>query len=115
MAPLPCHCPMSVLTPYFAPGLTRWPKKQTKSELRCEPNGRAFATAVEAGTAYEISIGGTAGNVSDGWSCPNSPNLISVCATNSAGNPLYCWGYEGSEAGQVATGACPWAEISTWN
>jgi hypothetical protein len=72
------------------------------------------ASAIEAGTAYEISIGGTGANVSDGWSCPGSA-LISVCATNTGGNPLYCWGHEGSEAGQVAPSQCPWDGIGTWN
>ena len=71
-------------------------------------------TAIEAGTAYEISIGGSSANVSTGWSCPNS-SLVFVCATNSAGAALVCWGYEGSETGQFSGPNCPWVESGAWN
>jgi len=71
-------------------------------------------TAMEAGTAYEISIGGSSANVSTGWSCPNN-SLVFVCATNSAGDALLCWGYEGSETGQFSGPNCPWVESGTWN
>jgi len=71
-------------------------------------------TAIEAGTAYEISIGGSSANVSGGWFCSNN-SLVFVCATNPSGDPLSCWGYEGSETGQVSGPNCPWVESGTWN
>src|SRR5208282_5635146 len=81
----------------------------------CNPLGTyTSVTATEAGSAYELSIGGTAANVSGGWSCTGS-SLVSVCATNTSGNPLFCWGYQGSETGQVAGGNCPWTSIGPWN
>ncbi|MGB9235539.1 MAG: DNRLRE domain-containing protein [Terriglobales bacterium] len=87
-----------------------------QSYYNCSPlNTYTETTAFEAGTAYEVSIGGSADNVSTGWSCPNAPSLLSVCATNSDGDPLFCWGYEGSQTGQVSNGTCPWTESATWN
>jgi hypothetical protein len=69
-------------------------------------------TASEAGTAYELSIGGSSANVGDYFECSGS-SITFVCTTNTTG-PVYCWGYQGSEAGQVSNGTCPWVSISTW-
>jgi outer membrane protein assembly factor BamB len=73
--------------------------------------------AAEAGTAYELSIGGTAADVSDGWNCGTAPNF--VCATNASQTVFhFCWGYSSPEAGQVnAGGNCPWASniVGSWN
>jgi hypothetical protein len=72
--------------------------------------------AAEAGTAYELSIGGTAADVSDGWNCGTAPNF--VCATNASQTVFhFCWGYSSPEAGQVNNGNCPWASniAGLWN
>jgi Collagen triple helix repeat (20 copies) len=70
------------------------------------------ATATEAATAYEISVGGTAASVSDGWQCGGTGPTF-VCATDTTQNPVFCWGYSGSIAGKVSNGNCPFS-FSTW-
>ena len=82
----------------------------------CNPLSTYNATtAMEAGTAYEISIGGSSANVSDGFTC-GSTGLTFVCTTNTTG-PVYCWGYSSGEAGQVSNGNCPWDSgvVAAWN
>ena len=79
----------------------------------CVPIGTyTSATASDAAGAYVAVNGGAS---SGGWTCPQAPSIPMVCATTSAGTPLYCWGYTGSIAGQVGTGGiCPFASIGTW-
>ncbi|HET9304817.1 MAG TPA: DNRLRE domain-containing protein [Candidatus Sulfotelmatobacter sp.] len=82
----------------------------------CNPLGTYNAsTAMEAGTAYEISVGGSSSNVTDGFTCGGT-GLTFVCTTNTTG-PVYCWGYSSGEAGQVSNGTCPWDSgvVATWN
>jgi hypothetical protein len=71
------------------------------------------ASAIEAGTAYELSIGGSSANVTDGNQCGGTGPTF-VCATNG-GSVVFCWGYSGSITGQVSNGSCPFASLGTWN
>jgi len=75
------------------------------------------ASATEAATAYEISVGGTSANVGAGWQCSNG-NMM-VCTQNADGTcSNYCWiyqGHQGAPAGSVVTcSACP-ASVASWN
>jgi len=74
-------------------------------------------TALEACTAYAISIGKTAAYCSDGWECSSSPPTF-VCFGNTSGTTCTapCWGYSGSQAGEVATTcACPFTKAVSWD
>jgi hypothetical protein len=75
-------------------------------------------TAMEACTAYALSVGGTAANCSDGWSCSTPPKPpYQVCYGDTAGTTCqtYCWGYTGSQGGVLYTCACPVASAGSWN
>lgn len=84
------------------------------------------AAAIEACTAYAISLGGTAADCSDGWSCNcnhsgtvcNPPYTVcySTDGMTPAGN--YCFGYSGSSPNfecQVTNTGCPGVAEGTWN
>jgi hypothetical protein len=64
--------------------------------------------AIAACTAYAISVGQSAAECSDGWTCPGD-EVADVCFSNAAGTVCvtYCWGYAGSETGTVYTCTCP--------
>jgi hypothetical protein len=83
----------------------------------CNPTSTFSAvTAIEACTAYALSVGGTAANCSDGWSCStNQPNQ--VCYGDTAGTTCqtFCWGYDRSQAGVLYTCACPLASAGSWD
>lgn len=81
----------------------------------CNPLGTfTVGEAIEAGTAYEVSVGGSGVNVSTGWSCGSQITNL-VCATDSSGNPTYCWDYSGAQAGQVfAANNCN-TPAASWN
>jgi hypothetical protein len=75
------------------------------------------ATATEACNANATSLGGSAANCHDGWSCPFRSGTTMVCYGNTAGTTCdgYCWIYQGGSAGIVTTcGACN-TNASTWN
>ncbi len=85
------------------------------------------AAAIEACTAYAISIGGSAAGCSDGWGCcvgkncnPGPPFTVcySVNGTSPSGN--YCWGYNDGSSGnlecEVTSTGCPAVnDNSNWN
>jgi hypothetical protein len=82
------------------------------------------AAAIEACTAYAISLGGSAADCSDGWSCScnhntcNPPYTVcySINGTTPAGN--YCFGYSGSTPNvecEVTTTTCGFTQEATWN
>jgi hypothetical protein len=88
-----------------------------QSYYDCNPT-KTFTviTAMEACTAYAASVGGTAANCSDGWSC-NSKAPFDVCYGNTAGTTCqtYCWGYSGARGGTLYTCSCPDSTAGTWN
>jgi hypothetical protein len=80
-----------------------------QSYYDCNPLGTySSVTAIEACTAYANSVGGSAANCSDGWTCTGD-TIADVCYGNTAGTvcSTYCWGYAGAEASFVYTCACP--------
>ena len=83
----------------------------------CNPKGTFNAvTAIEACTAYAVSVGGTAANCSDGWMCNNKPPST-VCYGDTTGTTCqtFCWGYTGSQGGVLYTCACPNVSAGSWN
>jgi hypothetical protein len=87
-----------------------------QSYYDCNPlNTFSMTAATEAATAYETAIGGSAADVSGGWSCPALPTITMVCAT-TGGNPTYCWDYSGAQSGWVVNGnSCSVKVGNTWN
>ena len=79
--------------------------------MTATPSARSTeAEAIAACTAYAVSQGKNGTYCADGWDCPAiSSSLDEVCySTTVGGNPAnYCWGYSGSEAGNVySTSVC---------
>jgi hypothetical protein len=68
-----------------------------------------LTTAMEAAAAFAAPSGGTYEST-----CPQTPTISTVCATNSASNAVSCWGYSGVVAGQVSNGTCPFVSVGTW-
>ena len=70
-------------------------------------------TAIEACTAYALSVGGTAADCSDGWTCSDPTTPSTVCY--GADCSTYCWGYTaGKDAGEVENCSCPIGKVGTW-
>jgi hypothetical protein len=81
----------------------------------CNPlNTHTDPSALEACTAYAISIGGSGANCSDGWQCQSAGGY--VCYGNTAGTTCteYCWGYSGKPGWVVGCSTCT-TETATWN
>jgi hypothetical protein len=74
--------------------------------------------AIEACTAYALSVGGTAANCSDQWACPALGNThYFVCYSTDGGLSCatYCWQYLAPEAGWVTSCTACNANSGNWN
>jgi hypothetical protein len=74
------------------------------------------ALGLAACTAYAISMGMSAAECSDGWTCPGDTDA-DVCFSDPTGMTCisYCWGYAGTEKGFIYSCACPDAKTGqTW-
>jgi hypothetical protein len=86
----------------------------------CNPlDTYSAGSALEACTAYAVSLGKTAAYCSDGWGCEANTSLDEACYTPQADGSTcstYCWVYSGnSEIGWVTDCSDCQTEVSTWD
>jgi uncharacterized protein YjbI with pentapeptide repeats len=74
------------------------------------------ATATEAATAYAVSIGLSAADVSDGWTCSADTSLVAVAISPDGVHAInYLWVYSGDEKGWVIPASDCTEKVGTWN
>jgi len=76
----------------------------------------SLTTALEACTAYAVSVGGTAASCKDGFTCTGSKPPFQVCFVTGSGScSNFCWGYSGTQGGNVYTCSCPNTTTANWD
>ena len=83
----------------------------------CSPLGTYNSvTAMEAADAYAASIGLTAADVSDGWTCSADPSVVAVGISTDGVNAIhYLWVYSGDEKSWVIPAGNCTSKVGTWN
>ena len=83
----------------------------------CVPLGTyTSVTAIEAADAFAASVGLSAADVSDGWTCEANPSVEAAGISTDGVNAIdYLWVYSGNEKGWVIPVSNCVVEVGTWN
>jgi uncharacterized protein YjbI with pentapeptide repeats len=83
----------------------------------CDPLGTYnVATATAAAEAYVLTIGLSAADIYDGWTCSGYPGVVMVGISTDGVHAIhYLWAYSGNETGWVIPAGGCGLKVGAWN